>query len=93
MNDIITSLTQRVTAAEEDILRFFREIVAIPSMDSDIEQVGQRIGEEMRKLKYDEVYVENALGCFARHLNGDRGVRRISVLYSFRIRPGPPSSL
>jgi acetylornithine deacetylase/succinyl-diaminopimelate desuccinylase-like protein len=35
---------------------FLREIVAIPSMDSDIEAVGQRIGQEMRKLGFDEVY-------------------------------------
>ena len=58
MKDTIQNLNQRVANAEEDILRFFREIVAIPSMDSDIEEVGQRIGEEMRKLKYDEVYVD-----------------------------------
>lgn len=58
MKDSIQQLNQRVAAAEEDILRFFREIVAIPSMNSDIEKVGQRIGEEMRKLGYDEVYVD-----------------------------------
>ena len=58
MNDTIKQLNQRVAAAEEDILRFFREIVAIPSMDSDIEAVGKRIGEEMRKLNYDEVFVD-----------------------------------
>ncbi|MCA9956992.1 MAG: M20/M25/M40 family metallo-hydrolase, partial [Anaerolineales bacterium] len=58
MNETIEQLNQRVAAAEESILRFFREIVAIPSMDSDIEEVGKRIGEEMRKLNYDEVYVD-----------------------------------
>ena len=40
MKDTIQHLNQRVANAEEDILRFFREIVAIPSMDSDIEEVG-----------------------------------------------------
>jgi len=58
MKDTIQHLNQRVNNAEEDILRFFREIVAIPSMDSDIEEVGKRIGEEMRKLNYDKVYVD-----------------------------------
>lgn len=58
MEKIIQQLNQKVTAAEEDILRFFREIVAIPSMNSDIEAVGRRIGEEMTKLGYDAVYVD-----------------------------------
>ncbi|GIK55225.1 MAG: YgeY family selenium metabolism-linked hydrolase [Chloroflexi bacterium] len=58
MEKIIQQLNQKVTAAEEDILRFFREIVAIPSMNSDIEAVGRRIGAEMTKLGYDQVYVD-----------------------------------
>lgn len=58
MQEIIQQLNQKVSDKENDILKFFREIVAIPSMDSDIEAVGQRIGEEMKRLGYDEVYVD-----------------------------------
>lgn len=58
MEQIIQQLNQKVAAAEADILRFFREIVAIPSMNSDIEAVGRRIGEEMKRLGYDDVYVD-----------------------------------
>ncbi|MFQ5436051.1 MAG: YgeY family selenium metabolism-linked hydrolase [Anaerolineae bacterium] len=58
MSEITNQIHQKVAAAEADILQFFREIVAIPSMDSDIEAVGQRIGEEMKKLGFDEVYVD-----------------------------------
>lgn len=58
MEQIIQQLNQKVAAAEADILRFFREIVAIPSMNSNIEAVGQRIGAEMTKLGYDAVYVD-----------------------------------
>jgi putative selenium metabolism hydrolase len=58
MEQIIQQLNQKVAAAEDDILRFFREIVAIPSMNSDIEAVGRRIGAEMTRLGYDEVYVD-----------------------------------
>ena len=58
MSNKIDQLTARVAAAEGDILQFFRDIVAIPSMNSDIEKVGQRIGEEMRKLGFDQVYVD-----------------------------------
>jgi putative selenium metabolism hydrolase len=58
MSNIIEQITARVAAAEGDILQFFRDIVAIPSMNSDIAQVGQRIGAEMRKLGFDQVYVD-----------------------------------
>jgi putative selenium metabolism hydrolase len=58
MKDVIQQLNHRVAEAHDDILRFFREIVAIPSMDSDIEAVGQRIGEEMTRLGFDQVYVD-----------------------------------
>lgn len=58
MEEIIQQINERVAAAHDDILKFFREIVAIPSMDSDIEAVGARVGEEMRKLGFDKVYVD-----------------------------------
>ena len=58
MDTIITQLNQKVADAKDDILQFFKEIVAIPSMDSDIEAVGARIGEEMTKLGFDQVYVD-----------------------------------
>ncbi|MFZ2362496.1 MAG: YgeY family selenium metabolism-linked hydrolase [Anaerolineae bacterium] len=58
MQETIELLNQKVAAAHDDIVAFLREIVAIPSMDSDIEAVGQRIGQEMRKLGFDEVYTD-----------------------------------
>jgi len=58
MEQHIQAINDRVAAAESDILAFFREIVAIPSMDNDIEKVGQRIGQEMVKLGFDKVYVD-----------------------------------
>ena len=58
MQEIIEELNRRVAEAHDDILKFFREIVAIPSMDSDIEAVGKRVGEEMTKLGFDKVYVD-----------------------------------
>lgn len=58
MQEIIQKIDKRVNDSRDDILKFFREIVAIPSMDSDIEAVGKRIGEEMRKLGFDEVFVD-----------------------------------
>ncbi len=58
MQEIIEQLNQKVADAEDDIITFLREIVAIPSMRNQIGPVGERVGEEMKKLGYDEVYVD-----------------------------------
>ncbi len=46
---------ERVETLRPDIIQFFREIIAIPSMDSKIGPVGERIAEEMKKLGFEEV--------------------------------------
>lgn len=58
MEQIIKQLNEKVERAGDDILKFFREIVAIPSMRNQIGEVGQRVGEEMKKLGFDKVYVD-----------------------------------
>lgn len=58
LEEIVARIHEGVAAREEEILQFFREIVAIPSMDSDIEEVGKRIGEEMVSLGFDAVYID-----------------------------------
>lgn len=58
MQEIISQLNQKMAQAQDDILAFFRDIVAIPSMDSDIEKVGERVGAEMTKLGFDSVYTD-----------------------------------
>ncbi len=72
MNPLVQQLNERVQHAENDILRFFREIVAIPSMDSDIEKVGQRIGQEMTKLGFDKVYTDRYGSIVGKIGNGDK---------------------
>jgi putative selenium metabolism hydrolase len=51
----LPALKQRVQAHREDIVRLMRAICAIPSTDSQIQAVGQRVGEEMARLGFDEV--------------------------------------
>lgn len=58
MEKVIMQIHHRVAQAEAQMLQFFREIVAIPSMDSNIEAVGKRVGEEMSRLGFDQVYVD-----------------------------------
>lgn len=71
MDEVIAKLNTMVEEANDDILRFFREIVAIPSMDSDIGAVGARIGEEMKKLGFDDVYVDKYGSIVGRIGDGD----------------------
>jgi putative selenium metabolism hydrolase len=52
---ITTNIQQRVSAQRDAMISFFREICAIPSYDSKIGAVGERVAVEMRKLAYDEV--------------------------------------
>lgn len=69
---IIDTIRERVAAQREDILRFFREIVAIPSMDSQIREVGERVEEEMRKLGFDEVWWDKMGNIVGRIGDGER---------------------
>jgi len=65
-------IQQRVEAIREDAIRFFREICAIPSMDSQIGPVGERIAEEMRKLGYEEVRFDRMGNILGRIGSGPR---------------------
>ncbi|MBI5713803.1 MAG: YgeY family selenium metabolism-linked hydrolase, partial [Chloroflexi bacterium] len=43
----VPEIQKRVAAQRDDIIKFMREICAIPSMDSKIGEVGKRIQDEM----------------------------------------------
>lgn len=53
--EIVEQLHQKTEENRANIIRFMREICAIPSYESLIGPVGERIAEEMRKLGFDEV--------------------------------------
>src|SRR5512133_3403249 len=56
---------KKVEASRDAILTFMREICAIPSMNSQLKEVGTRIIEEMLKLGFDEARFDkmgNVLG-------------------------------
>ncbi|MBM4424812.1 MAG: YgeY family selenium metabolism-linked hydrolase [Chloroflexi bacterium] len=64
MNEV-AEIQKRVAASRDDIINFMRDICAIPSMESQIGPVGERIQAEMRQLGYDEVRFDkmgNTLG-------------------------------
>ncbi|MCX7669791.1 MAG: YgeY family selenium metabolism-linked hydrolase, partial [Anaerolineae bacterium] len=62
----------RVAAHRDDIVQFMRDICAIPSMNSQIGPVGERIQAEMRKLGYDEVRFDKMGNTIGRIGDGPR---------------------
>lgn len=72
MEQKVQEVRARVEAQREAIIRFLREIVAIPSMDSQIREVGERIGDEMRKLGFDEVRFDKMGNILGRIGNGPK---------------------
>ncbi len=68
----ISQIQTRVTAHRADIIQFLRDICAIPSMDSKIGPVGERIQAEMRKLKFDEVRFDKMGNTIGRIGNGPK---------------------
>ena len=55
VTDTVGQLKAYTAEHRDDIIKFLRDICRIPSMDSQIGEVGQRIAEEMERLGYDEV--------------------------------------
>jgi putative selenium metabolism hydrolase len=72
MADKVKEVQKRVQDSREDIIKFMREICAIPSMDSKIGPVGERIQAEMKKLGYDEVRFDKMGNTVGRIGNGKR---------------------
>lgn len=63
---------QRVQQHHDEIIQFLREICAIPSMDSQIGPVGERIAAEMHRLNFDEVRFDLMGNTLGRIGNGKR---------------------
>jgi putative selenium metabolism hydrolase len=50
----VQEIKKRVEADRENIIQFLRDIVAIPSMDGQLKDVGECIQSKMRNLGFDE---------------------------------------
>jgi putative selenium metabolism hydrolase len=72
MTDKTSEIHARVEASKDEIIKFMREICAIPSMDSQLGAVGERIAAEMRKLGYDEVRFDKMGNIMGRIGSGKR---------------------
>ncbi len=68
----VSEIKKRVGEKREDIIQFLRDIVAIPSMDGQLKDVGERIQAEMRKLGFDEVRFDKMGNTIGRIGNGPK---------------------
>jgi len=68
----VEEIKHRVEDSCEEIVRFMRDICAIPSMDGQLKDVGERIGSEMTKLDFEEVRFDKMGNILGRIGNGKR---------------------
>lgn len=90
MTDQLKEIQKRVQMAREDIIQFMLEICEIPSMDSQIGPVGERIQAEMKKLGFDEVRFDKMGNTIGRIGNGKRVIVYDSHIDTVGV--GDPSS-
>lgn len=72
LEEFAQKIHARVEAYRENIIQFLLDLIGIPSMNSQIEAVGKRMGEEMTKLGYDEVRFDKMGNMMGRIGNGPK---------------------
>ena len=72
MTDKLGEMQKRVNTSREELIQFMLEICEIPSMNSKIGPVGERVQAEMKKLGFDEVRFDKMGNTIGRIGNGDR---------------------
>jgi len=70
--NITAEIQARVSQQREEITQFLFDLCAIPSMDSQIGPVGERLQAEMRKLGFDEVRFDKMGNTIGRIGNGPK---------------------
>ncbi len=70
--EAVKEIQKRVEASSDDIIQFLRDIVAIPSMNGELKEVGERIAAEMNKLGFDEVRFDKMGNIMGRIGNGEK---------------------
>lgn len=68
----VNDIKKKVQGNRENIIQFLRDIVAIPSMDGQLKEVGERIGAEMTKLGFEEIRFDKMGNIMGRIGSGKR---------------------
>lgn len=77
---VIDKLKERVEEERDNIVTFLREICAIPSMESQIKECGERVADEMRKLGFTEIWWDKMGNIAGKIGDGDK-----TILYDSHI--------
>lgn len=72
MTDKLGDIQKRVNGSREEMIQFMLEICEIPSMNSKIGPVGERVQVEMKKLGFDEVRFDKMGNTIGRIGSGNR---------------------
>jgi putative selenium metabolism hydrolase len=70
----VSAVQSKVNQHRDDIIQFLRELVAIPSMDSQLREVGERAQAEMEKLGFDETWFDSMGNIVGRIGDGPRKI-------------------
>ena len=70
----VAAVQAAVQEHREEIVRFMRELVAIPSMDSEIREVGERVQVEMDRLGFDKTWFDVQGNIVGRIGSGTRSI-------------------
>ncbi|MEW5938860.1 MAG: YgeY family selenium metabolism-linked hydrolase [Chloroflexota bacterium] len=70
----VQEIRKRVEQNRENIIQFLREICAIPSMDGQLKEVGERIQAEMKNLGFEETRFDKMGNTVGRIGNGPKVV-------------------
>ena len=73
-NSLVEKIKSRVAKNRDDIVQFMLDICAIPSMDGQLKEVGDRINTEMNKLGFEEVRFDKMGNVLGRIGDGKRVV-------------------
>ncbi len=95
MPDVLSSIRSRVAANRDAMINFLRDIVAIPSYDSNIREVAARVERELRALGFQDVHyapygdIVGRLGSGPRTLLYDSHLDTVGVGEPSEWRHGP----
>ena len=71
---IVKKIQEAVKKYEPAMIQFMKDICAIPSFESKIGGVVKRINDEMKKLGFDEVFVDKMGNSVGRVGNGPKKI-------------------
>ncbi len=70
--EVVAQIKQEVSKYEDEMIKFMRDMISIPSESSEEKEVVERIEEEMKQVGFDEVFIDEMGNIHGRVGSGDR---------------------